>query len=391
MLSLQQLLRVWTSCPSQIRDILVQSMCSDFTHSKIFKYRVEAAGSGAILGHVTKLELQTWLKTHHLFLGHGGTNITTIDQIPPTFQDPIVAMKIVFRGEFYKVLEGYTDIILCVVWSPDGKALVGVPFNINTTTNPIVLWNTENGKSTHTLHGHLKIVTSVAWNPDGQTLASGSHDGTIKLWSKTRGGFSVRTTKLGGEVTCVAWSPDGQTLASASHDTTIKLWNKNGELLTTLEGHIQCVKSVAWSPDGTTLASGSYDKTIKLWSKDGDGFSVQTLEGHTNWVMCVAWSPDGQTLASGSRDRTILLWDKHNKPITIQNACLSLWVTCIAWSPDDKTFASVANDKTIKLWNRNGELIKTLELSNPTRWIAWNFNGSILASGMHNGTIKLWT
>ena len=38
-----------------------------------------------------------------------------------------------------------------------------------------------------------------------------------------------------------------------------------GELLHTLEGHIDYVSSVAWNSQGTKLASGSGDDTIKIW------------------------------------------------------------------------------------------------------------------------------
>ncbi len=75
-------------------------------------------------------------------------------------------------------------------------------------------------------------------------------------------------------------------LASGSDDGTVKLWNTNtGDCVSTLTGHRNCVVSVAWNNDGTKLASGSYDTTVRIWSVGSAGtFDYEsTLSGHSDW------------------------------------------------------------------------------------------------------------
>ncbi|MGH8573398.1 MAG: WD40 repeat domain-containing protein, partial [Gammaproteobacteria bacterium] len=73
-----------------------------------------------------------------------------------------------------------------------------------------------------------------------------------------------------GDVFAVAFAPDGKTLASGSGDGTVKLWEKGQPQspATSLEGHTGNVFSVAFAPDGKMLASGSQDGAVKLWDAD---------------------------------------------------------------------------------------------------------------------------
>jgi len=111
-----------------------------------------------------------------------------------------------------------------------------------------------------------------------------------------------------GSVNSVAFSPDSNRIASGSANGTLKVWDaQTGQQTLTLQGHPGWVSSVAFSPDGKRLASASSDKTVKVWGAQ-TGQQTLTLMGHTDNVSSVAFSPDGKRLTSASGQR-VQVWD----------------------------------------------------------------------------------
>ncbi|HUD82748.1 MAG TPA: WD40 repeat domain-containing protein, partial [Candidatus Saccharimonadales bacterium] len=146
------------------------------------------------------------------------------------------------------------------------------------------------------LEGHTGRITSVAFSPDGRRIATGSYDGTAKVWE----------------------APSGRELLTRIKGLR-KLWQwdwvrgpGHGRELLTLNGHNLGVSSVAYSPDGQRIVTGSHDGTAKVWDA-ASGRELLTLNGHKGAVSCVAFSPDGQRIVTGSYDRTAKVWEAASK------------------------------------------------------------------------------
>ena len=82
----------------------------------------------------------------------------------------------VATAQFKATLEGHTDLVWSVAFSPNSKMLARASWDKTAR-----LWNVNTGRLLHTLTGHTNEVLSVAFSPDGNTLASSDWDGSILL------------------------------------------------------------------------------------------------------------------------------------------------------------------------------------------------------------------
>ena len=255
------------------------------------------------------------------------------------------------------------------------------------------------------LPGHDAGVRSVSWCPDGKRLASGSYDGTVRIWDPvtreavlTLKGHEERRVdqdELLGLQCRLAWSPDGTHLASAGLDGTAKVWEiASGREVFAFPADEGLVCSLGWSPDGTHLAVGALDGTIRVVEGIERTPKVHLFKAHPGFVRCVAWSPQGDRLASGgSGDALVKVWDPlrgvelarlrgHQYPL----------VFGVAWSADGKRLASAAGDRFVMVWDaETGRNIWIMRGHTAyVDGVVWSPDGTRLASAGFDNSVRLW-
>lgn len=73
---------------------------------------------------------------------------------------------------------------------------------------------------------HKLAVTSVEWSPNARVFATGSKDGSIKLWDSVSNKCinTFGDAHAGSEVTSVTFSKNSKYLLSSGKDSVVRLW-----------------------------------------------------------------------------------------------------------------------------------------------------------------------
>ncbi len=229
---------------------------------------------------------------------------------------------------------------------------------------------------------------SVAISPDGKTLASGTGNGTIRLWNLAGGGEPTIINKAHGEaVISLAFMPEGQSLISGGsrfkllpHEvyerygrvvSEIRFWEvSTGRLLRELQAGEPDWGScaLALSKDGKILA-GAYQDKIRLWQV-ASGKPVRKIVRPEGWrgtrTHGLALSADGTMVAAAEDDKAAHLWDvATGNPLLENSEVHPEGIRSVSYSPDGKLVATGSyRDQTVFLWDAaTGGQVRSLSFS----------------------------
>ncbi|KAI3457455.1 hypothetical protein Pfo_014118 [Paulownia fortunei] len=181
----------------------------------------------------------------------------------------------------------------------------------------VQVWDVTRSQIFMEMKEHERRVWSVDFSvADPTMLASGSDDGSVKLWNINQG-VSVGTIKTKANVCCVQFPTDsGRSLAFGSADHKIYYYDlRNSKMpLCTLVGHNKTVSYVKFI-DSTTLVSASTDNTVKLWDLSMCTSRVldcplQSFTGHLNVKNFVGLSVSEGYIATGSETNEVFVYHK---------------------------------------------------------------------------------
>lgn len=259
-------------------------------------------------------------------------------------------------GQLIGALDG-----IAPAFSPDGNVLLTV------SNKTVKLWN-PTGKLKLTLTGHERSITSATFSPDGTQIATGSADGTVKVWTTNTGQTSVtlpvwrvkkipryriisRAFDIPVEV-YVKFSPDQRTVLTNTYweDSSAKLWDVVlGSLKAELGGptiqviydtKVAGVTKAAFSPNGKFIVTQSTG-TVRLW----DAATGTLIEEFKSPFAATHFSPDSRWLGFFQIGKNVGLLNLETLTLQPTMDVDTDYINQQGFSPDSRTYVIASGYK----------------------------------------------
>jgi WD40 repeat protein/predicted Ser/Thr protein kinase len=217
-------------------------------------------------------------------------------------------------------------------------------------------------------------ITSISFSPDGSRIASGSNDGAVRFWDVATG-REVSRVSVTDSVNSVAFSPDGRRVATASGDVSglqqrlrepaVRVWDvDSGKLhaaakpapggpLPAVFSSLASARDLVYSRDGTRIASlHNYAPSPMVWDA-ASGAPIVEVKGpaaHFAMPLSITFHPDGRRLFTSWGHLVQISDASSGEPLLLLQGHEDR-VAAIAISPDGSRLASGAMDGTVRIWD----------------------------------------
>ncbi len=233
-----------------------------------------------------------------------------------------------------------------LAFSPDGMRLASGSFR------EVKIWRREKLLATTRKGDPAPGAVISVLTADGKRLVCADKHGTLHVLDAANS-KTLKTVPAPNhpQITLLSLSPDATKAAAYATDGSLSLWSlTKGQLIAGKEGLVG-VQTLAWTRDGKAIVTGGKDKVVRIWplpAGEKSEFVVsKELKGATGAITAVETGTN--LLVAASADGKVRLWNipeaKHVRELAISG------VTALGLSGDGTRFAAGRADGVVQVWD----------------------------------------
>lgn len=224
------------------------------------------------------------------------------------------------------------------------------------------LYDARTGEQVRIIGTHGDWVWSVACHPSRPFVATGSHDGSVRIWNYETA-TRVALIPASDRIWSVAFTPDGSTLFVGSDSEVMRVNTETWAVERTRQipagGSVpNVIYSISVSSDGSRIATAEGSHVVIRNATTLD--SIAGFTGHEGPVYAVAFSPDGSRIASGGADRVIRTWNTTSSQIVNVTPLATGSILSLQYASSGQFLVAGGGDATAKIYSSDLTLQNTL-------------------------------
>jgi len=205
-------------------------------------------------------------------------------------------------------IEGHTDCVSCLSFSPDGRKLVTGGMD-----GQVILWDVEAAKPLRTFMGMRGLIRDVDFHPTGGKIAARDSEKNIRIWNVETGTvlnqFPASGDPTGFSAGELRFSPDGSRLAYSGMDPHITIREcLSGEMVLEIKDTNYAPSYIEFTDDGRRILTAGDDAVVRFWDVQS-GCELFTMRNPISGIPAAAFSSDRQKILIASWDKTISIWN----------------------------------------------------------------------------------
>jgi WD40 repeat protein len=311
-----------------------------------------------------------------------------------------------------RTLTGFRMSIRNLIFSPDGRILVSVHERILLASPApdeyeVQLWDVETGKALRKLQGDVAFLSSLVFSPDGRILVGNGR--YLRRWDVATGKALLTPEDSLAGIYHLAVSLDGRAVTTGDLNNGVRTWQlSTGRLMRTIE-NVPSAQYVAHSPDGRTMAWCNYRGEKVILSDSATGKERWRAAGRfaafsASGRMVAITSNDEQAAATGVSGALVAIRDVTTGELRCRLEGLHMQEVSLAFSPNDQVLASTSRAPPVgplaqvnaysgvRLWDvHTGKEIRLFGEGAPGGGLLFSPDGRTLAAwGRMYEDLSLW-